>query len=153
MRQTPLTQPVTRSASREKLNIVLANIGGYIDTASESQTRPLVDVEKELRVYDWKVHKAYGEMVKATYMDLGKLGIPVFCIKEDMVVKGGEEAVERGKLGEGELGMLRGRMMEFLEDELQEEVSGLVRGCGQMALDGWGELRIVMVIYEVGAYR
>lgn len=104
-------------------------------------------------MYDWKVHKAYGEMVKATYMDLGKLGIPVFCIKEDMVVKGGEEAVERGKLGEGELGMLRGRMMEFLEDELQEEVSGLVRGCGQMALDGWGELRIVMVIYEVGAYR
>ena len=72
-------------------------------------------------MYDRKVHRAYGDMVKATYLDLGKLGIPFFCIREALVVRGGGEA-EKRKVGEKELGVLRGRMLGFLEDWVREEV-------------------------------
>ncbi|KAI4087739.1 MAG: hypothetical protein LQ339_008821 [Xanthoria mediterranea] len=123
-RQSLLHQLSTRSASRQKLNSVLASIGG-LTTKSEPETeKPVDDVEKELKMYDRKVHKAYGDMVKATYIDLGKLGIPFFCMKEGLVVHGKEAAgqeVEKGKVGEKELGVLRGRMLGFLEDWVREE--------------------------------
>ena len=63
-------------------------------------------------------------MVNATYLDLGKLGIPFFCIREALVVHGNEaggQEVGKGKLGEKELGVLRGRMLGFLEDWVREE--------------------------------
>ena len=79
-RQSLHTQLSTRSASRQKLNTVLASIGGHVSTStsSEHDQETPEDVEKELKAYDAKVHKAYSEMVKATYTELGKLGIPFF---------------------------------------------------------------------------
>lgn len=121
-RQSLFHQLSTRSASRQKLNRVLASIGGLTSSKSEPDTEtPVDDVEKEVKMYDRKVHRAYGDMVKATYLDLGKLGIPFFCIREALVVRGGGEA-EKRKVGEKELGVLRGRMLGFLEDWVREEV-------------------------------
>ncbi|KAI4249374.1 MAG: hypothetical protein L6R42_009022 [Xanthoria sp. 1 TBL-2021] len=120
-RQSLLAQLSTRSASRQKLNSVLASIGGLTKADDEKETP--IDVEKELKLYDRKVHKAYGEMVKATHVDLGKLGIPFFCIREELVVRGREgREVEKGKIEERELGVLKGRMLGFLEDWVREEV-------------------------------
>lgn len=65
-----------------------------------------------MRVYDKKVYRAYGEMVKATREELGKMGIPFF---------GGDDDKEaEGKLRDEEVEKLRGRMMEFLEDMVKE---------------------------------
>ncbi|KAL8852923.1 MAG: hypothetical protein Q9221_002173 [Calogaya cf. arnoldii] len=121
-RQSLLTQLTTRSASSKKLNSVLASIGGIVKPEIGKETP--VDVGKELRLYDKKVHKAYAEMVKATHVDLGILGIPFFCTREELVVKGDGEGreVEKGKIGERELGVLRGRMLGFLEEWVREEV-------------------------------
>lgn len=120
-RQSLLNQLSTRSASRQKLNSVLASIGGLTKAEDEKETP--VDVEKELKLYDRKVHKAYREMVKATHVDLGKLGIPFFCIREELVVRGREgREVEKGKIEERELGVLKGRMLGFLEDWVREDV-------------------------------
>ena len=120
-RQSLLTQLTTRSASRQKLNTVLASIGGHI-SPSENKTESPVDVKKEMGIYDSKVHKAYSEMVKATYTDLGKLGIPFFCTKGELVFRDGEGGeVDKGKVGTKELGFLRGRMLGFLEEWVREE--------------------------------
>ncbi|KAI4232533.1 MAG: hypothetical protein LQ349_004948 [Xanthoria aureola] len=120
-RQSLLHQLSTRSASRQKLNSVLASIGGLTSKSETDPETPVDDVEKEVKMYDRKVHKAYAEMVKATHADLGKLGIPFFCIREALVVRGGEGG-EKGTVGEKELGVLRGRMLGFLEDWVREEV-------------------------------
>lgn len=70
--------------------------------------------EEELRVYDKKVYKAYGEMVKATREELGKMGIPFF------IDGAGDEGGKGNNMGEEELERLRGRMMDFLEDMVRE---------------------------------
>ncbi len=79
-----------------------------------------MDVEKELAAYDAKVHEAYSDMVKATYTELGKLGIPFFCTKVELVVKEGREG-EKGMVEDRELGVLRRRMLGFLEEWVREE--------------------------------
>ncbi|KAL8861570.1 MAG: hypothetical protein Q9178_002094 [Gyalolechia marmorata] len=118
-RQSLVTQLSSREASRNKLNSVLATVGGLV---TPQEKDPPVDVERELRAYDRKVYKAYREMIKATYMDLEKVGIPFFCIKEELVVQGEEgQEVEKGKVGVKELGVLRGRMVGFLEDMVKED--------------------------------
>ncbi|KAL8913931.1 MAG: hypothetical protein Q9171_001316 [Xanthocarpia ochracea] len=118
-RQNLATQLSSREASRNKLNSVLATVGGLVNPQEKD---PPVDIERELRAYDRKVYKAYHEMIKATYTDLGKLGIPFFCIKEELVVQGEEgQEVEKGKVGEKELGVLRGRMVALLEDIVKED--------------------------------
>ncbi|KAL8836265.1 MAG: hypothetical protein Q9176_006414 [Flavoplaca citrina] len=121
-RQSLHTQLSTRSASRQKLNTVLASIGGHVSTSTSSKhdMETAVNVEKELKAYDAKVHKAYSEMVKATYTELGKLGIPFFCTRGELVVREGGE-VEKGTVGDRELGVLRGRMVGFLEEWVREE--------------------------------
>ncbi|KAL8717928.1 MAG: hypothetical protein Q9181_008259 [Wetmoreana brouardii] len=75
--------------------------------------------EKELRIYDRKVHKAYGEMVKATEAELNGLGIPFFCLEQELVARAGGEEVGK-KVGERELEALKRRMVEFLEDMVRE---------------------------------
>lgn len=60
------------------------------------------DKEREIERFDRKVWKAQTEMVKAMGKDLGKLGVPGFGDG----FKGGEE--------EGRV--LRGRVVELLED-------------------------------------
>ncbi|KAI4249314.1 MAG: hypothetical protein L6R40_000772 [Gallowayella cf. fulva] len=114
----------SRAESRKKIDSVLASIGGNVCAAGEGNAEEdPVDVEKEVRAYDRKVHRAYREMVKATWKDLGKLGIPFFGINGDLVVKDvqeGECEVDKGKVGERELQELRGRMLGFLEDMVRE---------------------------------
>lgn len=85
------------------------------------------ETKRELRLYDRKVWKAYGEMVRATERELAKLGIPFFCIEEGLVEKGrqggaggGEGKGGEGKVGEKELEALKGRMVGLLEDLVAE---------------------------------
>ncbi|KAL8683310.1 MAG: hypothetical protein Q9186_000693 [Xanthomendoza sp. 1 TL-2023] len=122
-RETLLKQLSSRSESRRKIDSVLASIGGNIGCTGEKTNETPVDMEKELRVYDRKVLKAYREMIEATGRDLGKLGIPFYCIKEELVISGtdqeGAELV-RGKIREEELEGLKGRMVAFLEDMVRE---------------------------------
>lgn len=109
-----------RDASRQKLDTVLASLGG--NTGASSAPPEVVDVEEEeQKMYDRKVYKAYGEMVGATHMELKRLGIPFFAIQEKLIVRGvvvGE--VEKGMVGDEELERLKGRMVEFLEDMVRE---------------------------------
>ncbi|KAL8992919.1 MAG: hypothetical protein Q9169_006738 [Polycauliona sp. 2 TL-2023] len=134
-RRTLHTQLSTRSASRAKLNSVLASIGGHVTIPTPTpkegkkggEPEQEVDMEKEIRLYDRKVHKAYREMVEATEMELRRLGVPFFCTRGELVVADGEEEggggerKEKGKVGRRELGMLRGRMVGFLEEWVREE--------------------------------
>ncbi|KAL8938892.1 MAG: hypothetical protein Q9216_003656, partial [Gyalolechia sp. 2 TL-2023] len=69
--------------------------------------------EEEIKAYDRKVYRAYGEMIKATRDEFKRMGIPFF----DLVPGGADE---NGKLSEEELERLRGRMVEFLEDMVRE---------------------------------
>ncbi|KAI4096692.1 MAG: hypothetical protein LQ344_000832 [Seirophora lacunosa] len=116
----------TRDAGRRKISSVLASLGGGggVDEGSAAAAAPLGgaagEAERELRAYDRKVCRAYGEMVKATGEELGRLGVPFFGMKEGSVVRDGEGEVGEGKVGEGELERLKGRMVEFLEDMVKE---------------------------------
>lgn len=118
----------TRDAGRRKISSVLASLGGGgVDegpaAAAAAAATPggaAGEAERELRAYDRKVFRAYGEMVKATGEELGRLGVPFFGVKEGLVVRDGEGEVGEGKVGEGELERLKGRMVEFLEDMVKE---------------------------------
>lgn len=80
------------------------------------------EMEEEIRAYDRKVHRAYGEMVKATRDELRRMGIPFFEIAAEGNGEGvvGKEEIGEGKLGEEDLEKLRVRMLEFLEDMVRE---------------------------------
>ncbi|KAI4132317.1 MAG: hypothetical protein LQ338_000778 [Usnochroma carphineum] len=119
-RETLLKQLSGRDASRKQLDTVLASLGGATTTShSSAPGEEKVDVEKELEVYDRKVYRAYGEMVKATQRELRGLGIPFFGIEGALVVRE-EGEKEKGKVGEEELERLKARMVEFLEDMVRE---------------------------------
>ncbi|KAL8798446.1 MAG: hypothetical protein Q9182_006653 [Xanthomendoza sp. 2 TL-2023] len=111
-RETLRKTLTSRSESRRKIDTVLASITGETHASAETETD--ADVEEELRVYDRKVLKAYREMSKATGRDLGRMGIPFFCLREELV------GVGNGKVGEAELEGLKARMVGFLEDMVRE---------------------------------
>ncbi|KAL8729053.1 MAG: hypothetical protein Q9166_004970 [cf. Caloplaca sp. 2 TL-2023] len=120
-RETLIKQLAGREEGRKKLDSVLASVGGTLCTKGEGEA-PL-DIQKELRQYDRKVHRAYQEMVKATGVSLGKLGVPFFCVKEELIVRepldsAGE--VGKGKVTHKELEALKVRMVGFLEDMVKE---------------------------------
>ncbi|KAL8925424.1 MAG: hypothetical protein Q9208_003516 [Pyrenodesmia sp. 3 TL-2023] len=115
-REALVRQLTTRSTHIKELDTVLSRLGGNTTSTTNNNNNKFtasadaVDVDKELRVYDKKVYKAYGEMVIATGVELERLGIPFFAIGE----------TEKGRVGEEELERLKGRMVEFLEDMVRE---------------------------------
>lgn len=99
-----------REEGRRKLDEALASVGGLVAGSAFSAAEEMGAGERELALYDRKVHRACGEMVAATRGELGRLGIPFF---------GGGEAAA-GKVGGEELRVLQKRMVEFLEEFCQE---------------------------------
>lgn len=87
---------------------MLNSIGGKVDAAG---TTNALSTEKELEIFDKKVYRACKQMVASTTQELGKLEVPFFCTKV-------------GSMGEEELGRLRGKMLELLEDLCGEEEGG-----------------------------
>ena len=89
-----------------------------------SSTADELSQEQELRMYDRKVHRACGEMAKATAKELGRLEVPFFCVMQGLVEEGGDGRAlgkRKGTVSERELGALRGRMLVLLEDLCGEE--------------------------------
>ncbi|KAL8686122.1 MAG: hypothetical protein Q9218_007330 [Villophora microphyllina] len=125
-RQDLVKRLAGREEARAKLSSVLASVSGTVGASDGKQVKPGNDEEarKELRLYDRKVHKAYTEMVTATQRELKSLGIPFFCIRDDLVVRGdvqeGSGEMEKGKVTEKELGKLQAKVVELLEDLVQE---------------------------------
>ncbi|KAL8756962.1 MAG: hypothetical protein Q9184_004337, partial [Pyrenodesmia sp. 2 TL-2023] len=74
-RQTLFRQLTTRSTNIKELDTVLSRLGANINN-NFTASAEAVDMEKELRVYDKKVYKAYREMVSATGVELERLRIP-----------------------------------------------------------------------------
>ncbi|KAL9596587.1 MAG: hypothetical protein Q9219_005714 [cf. Caloplaca sp. 3 TL-2023] len=125
-REALVARLASRKENQRKLDSVLASVGGVVTATGNTGSHAAAadaaaggtkteeedaDAEKELKIYDRKVHKAYTEMVGATRVELGKMGIPFFNAKDE-----GQE----GKLEGQELEKLRGRMVEFLEDMVKE---------------------------------
>lgn len=80
-----------------------------------------------MKNYDRKVHKACVEMGEASSKELGKLGVPFFCIAPALVSERGDgraEGKRRGTVSREELGVLRGRMVGLLEDLCGGEEDG-----------------------------
>ncbi|KAL8827099.1 MAG: hypothetical protein Q9170_007145, partial [Blastenia crenularia] len=123
-RENLLARLASRGENKRKLASVLASVGGTepphnsvdLDRGEREEEGIDAEAEKELKLYDRKVHKAYGEMVAATRAELKGMGIPFFAIAGERVGKEGEE----GKVGEEDLERLRGRMVGFLEDMVRE---------------------------------
>ncbi|KAJ9653962.1 hypothetical protein H2198_006950 [Neophaeococcomyces mojaviensis] len=77
--------------------------------------------QKELEAFDKKVHKALCDMVKDYELQLRKMGIPFFAIKEELIIKENEMDVDggtKGKLDKGELRELQKKVIVLLEDLL-----------------------------------
>ena len=106
------TRLAGRAEGRKKLDSVLGSLGGHVGPSSSSDE---LSSSREMELYDRKVHKACGEMVAATGRELRRLEVPFFCTLEGLV--GGEgDGKRKGRVSEGEMGELRGRMMVLLED-------------------------------------
>ncbi|KAL8658561.1 MAG: hypothetical protein Q9202_007528 [Teloschistes flavicans] len=135
-RQALVKKLAGRTEARAKLSSVLASVGGAAHHASVGEKRESghgglngrkeggkgeeeeEEGKRELRLYDRKVWKAYGEMQRATEAELKTLAIPFFCLADECVVGTSEEEMERGKgkVGEKELQVLKARMVALLED-------------------------------------
>ena len=100
-----------RAASRSKLDSVLSSLGGKTEPLNHND----LPLEKELEIYDKKVHKACRDMAAATNKELAKLEVPFFCTTRGLVSARGKEK-KKGMITEDELVGLQKRMLELLED-------------------------------------
>ena len=87
-------------------------VGGHI--APIAHVHDPQSEKAELDRFDRKVYLACKEMVTATTAELERLGVPFFRLQKGLVVGKGEKA--EGKVDEGELLRLRGKMLGLLED-------------------------------------
>lgn len=90
---------------------MLNSLGGGKTTPIAPSTTADLPPEKELEIFDRKVHKACREMVAVTAKELGRLAVP-FLYAEGQV---------KGTFGDGELVRLQKKMLELLEDLCGEE--------------------------------
>lgn len=101
-----------RVRTADELPLVRKLVGGHTNPTSHSTD---LSPEKELEIYDRKVYRACREMVAATINELGGMEVPFFCVRKEFVG-------DKGKITEEELGKLRRRMLQLLEDMCGGEV-------------------------------
>jgi hypothetical protein len=81
---------------------------------------------QELNHYDSKVYKQCCQMQKAQSEEMKKLGVPFYCIREDLVVDDASESstaaqgVTAGKITKAQLRNLKRQMNQHLEDMYKE---------------------------------
>jgi hypothetical protein len=121
-----------RPQGRVKADRIIAALTGVTQPAATTDSKiELAEKEKdkkELLEYDKKVHKAQSQMVEAFCQELEAIGIPFFGIKKELIaqrdlegqVDGMDEKKDRdretGKIHEKDLLVLRGRVIETLQD-------------------------------------
>ena len=118
-----------RNKSRQQLDSVLASVGAIPTTTTtnssshhrpegagkggEQQQSESEEVATELATYDRKVHRASQEMMNSSIRELGDLDIPFFCT-----------GLSLEKLDKKELTILRGKMLQLLEDYCGDQDGG-----------------------------
>ena len=106
-----ISQISTRSEKKRQLDSVLSSLGGGKTESIAPSTSSDLPPEKELEIFDRKVHKACKEMVAATTKELERLGVPFFCTDGRL----------KENFGEGGLVKLQMKMLELLEDLCGDE--------------------------------
>lgn len=119
-----------RNKSRQQLDSVLASVGAIPSTTTttnssshyhppgagkggEQQQSDSEEVATELATYDRKVHRASQEMMNSSIRELSDLGVPFFCT-----------GLSSEKLDKKELTILRGKMLQLLEDYCGDQDGG-----------------------------
>jgi len=100
----------SREEGRKKIDDVLASVGGLVTAEKRPVQDGEMEAEQELRLFERKVWKAQGDMVRDAERELAGVGVPFF----------GECAVEE----EEELAVLRGKVLGLLEDLFAGEEGG-----------------------------
>ena len=113
----------SRDEKKRKLDSVLTSIGGNVIAPTGISASELPP-EKEMEIFDRKVHRACREMVKSAERELKGLEVPFFCTKEELIFRKGSGEMRKGMVDEEELVRLQKKMLELLEDLCGEEGDG-----------------------------
>ena len=119
-RQALISKQGKRVERMSEADALLKAMGG-VSATSTSYVGPEAD-ETELKVLDKKIYASLKKLAGDIDRSLKSIGIPFYAVKHDLVIleEGTKKTEAEGRLHKAELRELQKRMLEHLEDLIQE---------------------------------